>query len=137
MGKKLIIKGADFSENGIFVNLLPTWTNSKAYVSDSSSATFGQLSNSSQFKASDKIELPAGVGSIKYTRPVYTTSAGYKSGFGLVFWDATNTAISGDDIPKGDRDVQVVTISIPASAKYVSFTYFMDTEVEFFASPLL
>ena len=135
MGKNLIIKGADFSANGIFAPLSPLWTDSKAWVARSSLVTFGTTATSSQFKASNKIALPGGATSLKYTRCIYTTSGGVSSGFGLVFWDNNGGALSGDEIPAGTRDVTEVEISIPSGAKSVSFTYFMSTDVEFSAIP--
>ena len=141
MGKKLVILGADFSENGISVGIpinVGQWTNSKAYVSNNNTSNpLGRILNSSVFKISDKVELPNGVRSIKYTRPIYTTGAGQKSNYGLVFWLNATTPISGDDIPMGTRSVEEVTIEIPANAVYVSFTYFMDTDVPFVASCFL
>lgn len=137
MGKNLVIIGSDFSENGIknIVRLNPSWTDSNAWIARSGS-TFGTLLRSIIFKASNKIELPRGRDTLKYTRCVYTTQAGQSSGFGLLFWDSSDSPISGDVIPKGTSGVTVEEISIPSNAVYVSFTYFMETDTPFSAEVL-
>ena len=131
MGKNLVILGADFSANGIKtpINLNPNWTNNQAWVAEL--ATLGDLSSSSIFKTSNKVELPLDAAKLYYTRCIYTTSGGGPSHFGLVFWDSNDEPIVGDPFPTGERGVTEVEISIPATAKYVSFTYFMETETPF------
>ena len=137
MGKNLVIIGADFSENGIknIIPLIPSWTDSKAWAAVDGTY-FGQLRNSIQFKASNKIELPIRRNTLKYTRCVFTTSSGGDSGFGLVFWDSSDNPISGDTVPIGERGVTIEEISIPSNAVYVSFSYFMETDIPFSAEVL-
>lgn len=133
MGKKIIVKGADFSANGFMEPevLSPTWTDSKALVARDSSQDYGDAKTSTTFKISNKLDVGQHL-TLTYTRPNFTTGGGVQSGYGTVFYDSSNNPVGGDEIPKG-TGVMVVTINIPENAATVAFTYFMETEVSFSA----
>lgn len=134
MGKALIILGADFSSNGFISEVLnPTWTENMGMISAEVSTSRGQTRSSTMFKVSNTIKIPQGVTKLKYTRPIYTTSGGSVTGYGMGFYDNTKTIFAGDDIPIGETGIETVTIPIPNGAEWVRFTYLMSSDTPFYA----
>lgn len=136
MGKRLIIKGADFSANGIggiftdITSLFSSWSTGtySAYNGNTGSS-------SSVFDKSTKVDISSYAGkNIKFTKISYTTASIDESRYGLAFYDTDNNFISGIPFPKygntGSMGITYYSIdSIPANAKYLGVTYFNSTKL--------
>lgn len=102
MGKKLIIKGADFSANAITVETITditslfNFTNGGAYQATKSqnSTTIYQIGDivPSQLWRNSVVDISEYAGkTLRITSCRFTTSAGQRSGYGNVFKDANNS----------------------------------------------
>lgn len=144
MGKTLIIKGADFSENRIeekvHVNVNITelflFTDNNLIVSVGSDPLFGKLSASSVSAASNFVDVS------KYkTLSVNVVNYNKNSGKGgICFYTDSNenAVISGSGIvnydPSADNNtMKVQNIAVPINAKYVRLTVLM-TEKHLFTA---
>lgn len=137
MGKKLIIKGADFSVNGIpspvDITGLFTWTNNYGISINS-----GLIIASTTFKCTpmDKgVDIRNYIGrTIKITIPRYNTSQGAQPGFGHIILDSVENILRSYQMPLysedpdivSQGDVVIVSGVIPDNAKVIRATFYMD-----------
>ena len=128
MGKKLIIKGADFS--AVSVNALTyddltsslSWTSGKYLNSCSASASFGNQTNSSAgTSVSNKVDISAYPYIII---SIQSCEASTNTARGLVFYNSSNAPIFGVSHQLlGDVTAKML-IEVPEGAKYVSTTVY-------------
>jgi len=104
-----------------------TWTDGKANIADSNDANFGSAGTSSAFSITDKIDISAFVGkTLTYTRWVVGTGASANTKkYGLVFYNSSNAAVSGQQVDVSGEGgfSETSEITVPSNAKYVSFTF--------------
>ena len=115
MGKRIIIKGADFSENGFYLPNVLRLTEQECTVdSHGIVASSGELSSENQaWKASDFID-------IKDLSTLTFTNVNEAANFGLSFYSSSN--VSGFISGVAYRSTLVgTTINIPSDAKYMRF----------------
>ena len=136
MGKRLITKGADFSANaidGIFTDITGLFSSWSAGTYSANNGNTG--SSSTVFKKNAKIDIAAYAGKeIRFTKVNYTTQALNESLYGLAFYDASNTFISGIKFPKnenvaGSAATYYAIDTIPPEAKYIGVTYLNDAKI--------
>lgn len=134
MGKTLIIKGADFSENSIEekvnvnVNIteLFLFTDNKLIVADERNKLFGKTSVSSVSAASNFVDVS------KYkTLSVNVVNYNKLSGLGGIcfYTDSNENAVISGIVnydPSADNNtMKVQNIAVPINAKYVRLTVLM------------
>lgn len=142
MGKKIIIKDADFSTNALEtgstytdITSLFSFTDGSAYSANIEGGTAGNLVSSTNFSYTSSVDISAYVGrTLRITFVSFTTSGGNISNFGDVFLDANSDALEGYLFPKdGDTPSSMTTyykdITIPATAKYFLVTYPKTTKI--------
>lgn len=133
MGKRLIIKGADFSENGIagavdITSLFSTWE----------SGTFDNNGNdkgSSTYKRSSAVDISDYAGKkMTFTNTAYKTGAGERPVFYSIFLDENDDLCGriqvefAEDAAASTGYTVVQTIDIPADAVSFRATYFDETK---------
>ena len=122
MGKRIIIKGADFSENGIH---LPNSLTDKDCTIEKCGvyALTGELTNDpetySAWNTSDFIDISG------FTKLTFV-KCGTAVNFGVAFYDESKQYISGVIYASQTG----TTISIPSSAKYLRFSDYSEWDVE-------
>lgn len=139
MGKKLIFKDADFSENAIeagsdwldITNLFTTWTNQKPYSVNSGEPITG---TSSFFKGCAAVDISAYAGKqMRVAFVAFTTSGGAISNFGHIVKDANSTTLEALAFPlngaAGSMRTYYYDYNIPSSAKYFCASYAIDSKI--------
>ena len=131
MGKRLIIKGADFSQNGIIApkditSLFSVWTSGTLDV-------YGNNKTSSVYARSNAVDISAFVGrTMQFTNSAYQSASGDRPLFYSCFFDADGNLISAIRVYKSN-EIQVGytvvdEVTIPADAKTFVATYFDTTK---------
>lgn len=137
MGKRLIIKGADFSANavdGIFTDITGMFNSWSAGTYSANNGNSG--SSSTVFKKNAKVDVSAYAGKeIRFTKVNYTTSSLNESLYGLAFYNSSNTFISGIKFPKnenvaGSAATYFAIGTVPQGTKYIGVTYLNDAKIE-------
>lgn len=101
-------------------------TNDLVWSSGHAVLTNGNLTASTNFKASDYVELN-NVSEIYITVPIYTPSAGTQALYGLMFYDSEKVfKAKGYQLELGANANKNITIPVPEGAKYFRTTYFKD-----------
>lgn len=141
MGKALVIKGADFSENAFAtVELSPviptiredltslfTWEDGKVNQGD------GVVVVSTFYKVSNMVDI-SGLLEIKIAQPMYRTGPIVATYPTLSFFDANEEFLSSvfyniSDI-SGSPSMEIATHQIPQGAKYLRTNLFLDSYME-------
>lgn len=145
MGKKLIIKGADFSVNGI---PSPVDITGRFSWEDGGGISIqtGNINPSQAFKCTPQgegVDISNYIGrTIKITIPRYNTTSGAQALFGHVILNSEGDIVralqfplySEDPSVTSQGDVIVVSAVIPDTAKFMKATFFKD-ESEWITQP--
>lgn len=121
MGRRIILKGVDFSKNGIYEPIGVDIDGSVCTILSSGiNANTGELITSDTYKdwiASDFVDIS----SYKFIFKIYSTKA---SSFGLAFYDADDKYISGLVYTTLKNE----TIKIPQKAKSIRFCAYKSSD---------
>lgn len=132
MGKTLIIKGADFSENGMpyRVNITESFlfTDNSMVIAEEKTSGFGKTKTSSVSASSNFVDVSG-----YQTLSVNVINYNNMSGFGgICFYTDSNedTVISGSGIINYDpsavnNTMKIQNIAVPINAKYIRLTVLM------------
>lgn len=140
MGKKLIVKDADFSENGIssytdISYLFDTWTSGALNAN-------GNIASSAVFHVSDSVDISQYAGKkMKFTNAAYKTATGNQPEYFTYFYDSNGDSITGTRIrvqaapeaAKGTGYTVEEEVTLPSNVSTVRFTYFDEDGTASFA----